>query len=172
MPYASNNGVRIHYKVEGTGPPHALKHGSFGSEEDWFDLGYVGPQQHNHRLILIDARGHWTSDKPHDSCDYEIPLRFADVTAVLDDLEIHRGDFFGYSMGGWIGSSDVLATMAMPCLLFAGEADPRLPPVRTCAESIRQAAFIALPECGHVAPLGRSDLVLPHVGAFFAQPRG
>jgi pimeloyl-ACP methyl ester carboxylesterase len=27
----------------------------------------------------------------------------ADVTAVLDDLEINRADYFGYSLGGWIG---------------------------------------------------------------------
>jgi len=27
MPYANNQGVRIHYEVEGTGPPLVLQHG-------------------------------------------------------------------------------------------------------------------------------------------------
>ena len=31
MPYASNNGVRIHYEVEGKGPPLVLQHGFSGS---------------------------------------------------------------------------------------------------------------------------------------------
>ena len=31
MPYADNNGVRIHYEVEGNGPPLVLQHGGTGS---------------------------------------------------------------------------------------------------------------------------------------------
>jgi pimeloyl-ACP methyl ester carboxylesterase len=27
MPYANNNGIRIHYEVEGSGPPLLLHHG-------------------------------------------------------------------------------------------------------------------------------------------------
>ena len=55
------------------------------------------------QLILLDARGHGASDKPHDPAAYDLRLRVGDVTAVLDDLEIRRADYFGYSMGGWIG---------------------------------------------------------------------
>ena len=39
MPYADNNGVRIHYQVEGAGPPLVLHHGLAGSLEDWSVLG-------------------------------------------------------------------------------------------------------------------------------------
>ena len=55
------------------------------------------------RLVLIDARGHGASDKPHDPAAYDMALRVSDVTSVLDDLQIERANFFGYSMGGWIG---------------------------------------------------------------------
>ena len=40
------------------------------------------------RLIYIDHRGHGRSDKPHDPEAYAMPLRVADVVAVLDELAI------------------------------------------------------------------------------------
>jgi pimeloyl-ACP methyl ester carboxylesterase len=103
MPSANNHGVRIHYEVEGAGPPLILHHGTFMSGADWRDFGYTDALKHDHQLILMDARGHGASDKPHDPAAYEIVALVGDVTAVLDDLHIRRADFFGYSMGGWIG---------------------------------------------------------------------
>jgi hypothetical protein len=41
MPYADNQGVRIHYKVEGSGLPLVLQHGFTQSVEDWYECGYV-----------------------------------------------------------------------------------------------------------------------------------
>ena len=41
MPYAENNGVRIHYRVVGTGKPVVLHHGFTESIEDWSECGYV-----------------------------------------------------------------------------------------------------------------------------------
>jgi pimeloyl-ACP methyl ester carboxylesterase len=103
MPFATNAGIRIHYEVEGSGPPLVLHHGSFASAADWRDLGYVDALKHENQLILMDARGHGASDKPHDSTAYDLELRASDVTSVLDDLKVERANFFGYSMGGWIG---------------------------------------------------------------------
>jgi len=103
MPFAQNRGVRIHYETAGTGPALVLHHGTMGSGPDWVDLGYVEALKDRHRLILIDARGHGHSDKPHDPSEYDLRLRAADVVAVLDDLRVQRADFLGYSMGGWIG---------------------------------------------------------------------
>jgi len=53
-------------------------------------------------LILVDARGHGGSDKPHDSSTYPLEKRVSDVVAVLDALAIDKAHFWGYSMGGWI----------------------------------------------------------------------
>lgn len=103
MPYASNQGTRIHYHVEGDGPPLVLQHGFSSSVQSWYLNDYVEPLQKDYRLILIDARGHGGSDKPHDPKDYELSLRVRDVTAVLDDLGIDRAHFMGFSMGGRIG---------------------------------------------------------------------
>jgi pimeloyl-ACP methyl ester carboxylesterase len=52
------------------------------------------------RLIYVDHRGHGRSDKPHDASAYAIPLRVADVVAVLDDLRIERAHALGISWGG------------------------------------------------------------------------
>ena len=41
MPYAQNQGVRIHYQTEGAGPPLVLQHGFTDSLESWYELGYV-----------------------------------------------------------------------------------------------------------------------------------
>jgi len=103
MPYADNGSVRIHYEVEGEGPPLVLQHGFSESVVDWYETGYVKALKPDYRLILIDARGHGDSDKPHDPEAYLLNRRVGDVTAVLDVLDIATAVYWGYSMGGWIG---------------------------------------------------------------------
>ena len=103
MPFANNGGVRIHYDVEGDGPPLVLQHGVTMSAEDWREAGYVPALRDSFRLILIDARGHGESDKPHEAGAYASALMADDVVAVLDDLAVERSRYFGFSMGGQIG---------------------------------------------------------------------
>jgi pimeloyl-ACP methyl ester carboxylesterase len=103
MPYADNQGIRIYYEVEGTGPPLVLHHGSGFFLESWYDLGYVEGLKDDHQLILMDSRGCGKSDKPHNRDAYRRATRVADVVAVLDALGIARAHFHGYSMGGYIG---------------------------------------------------------------------
>jgi pimeloyl-ACP methyl ester carboxylesterase len=52
------------------------------------------------RLIYVDHRGHGRSDKPHEARAYAMPLRVADVVAVLDELGIGRAHVLGISWGG------------------------------------------------------------------------
>lgn len=103
MPFANNNGVCIHYEVEGEGPPLVLQHGIFGSLEFFRIWGYVKALKDDYQLILIDARGHGYSDKPHDPEAYNYELMVADVVSVLDVLNIEKAHFLGYSMGGFVG---------------------------------------------------------------------
>ena len=49
MPYADNQGVRIHYQVEGDGPPLVLQHGFLQSIEDWHECGYVDALKGDYR---------------------------------------------------------------------------------------------------------------------------
>jgi pimeloyl-ACP methyl ester carboxylesterase len=101
--YADNRGVRIHYRVEGEGPPLVLQHGTPQCVEDWYEKGYVDALKADYRLILVDARGHGQSDKPHDPTAYSLEKHAADVVSALDALALAKAHFWGYSMGGWIG---------------------------------------------------------------------
>jgi len=100
MPYARSQGLRIHYQVEGDGPPLVCQHGFGDCLESWYELGYVDALKDEYRLILIDARGHGASDKLHEPEAYSFHNVTADVVAVLDELAISKAHYFGFSMGG------------------------------------------------------------------------
>src|SRR6476659_7736179 len=101
MPYATNNGFRIYYEREGRGPALVLHAGLTQSLCNWRDYGgYVDALTGDDDLILMDPLGHGGSDKPHDPAAYAYANRVADVLAVLDDAEVARAIFWGYSLGG------------------------------------------------------------------------
>lgn len=103
MPYVTNpdDGARIYYEVEGDGPPLVYQYGFLWWIGYVRELGYTDVLAGEYRLILIDARGHGRSDKPHEPEAYG--QRMADdVVAVLDDLSIEKAHISGYSMGGEI----------------------------------------------------------------------
>jgi pimeloyl-ACP methyl ester carboxylesterase len=252
MPYADIHRARIHYRVEGAGMPLVLQHGFMQSIEDWYECGYVDALKREYRLILVDARGHGGSDKPHDPGAYSLENRVGDVAGVLDALGIEKSHFWGYSMGGWIGfgmaalSPDrvdrlviggqhpyarsmegfrqivrvgikegpdaflrgleqmvgtlpsgfkrrlaeadleallavaqdriglesMLARIAMPCCLYAGEADPIFNEAKLASGLIPNAKFFSLPELTHVQAFARAELVLPLVTTFLGPRRG
>ena len=103
MPYVDNSGVAIHYHVEGNGPPLVVQHGLTGSLKNWYAYGFVEEFQKDYRLILVDARGHGRSGKPHDPKEYDLKLRVSDILAVMDDQGVDKAHYLGYSMGGRIG---------------------------------------------------------------------
>ena len=59
--------------------------------------------------------------------------------------------------------------MTMPCLLFVGELDPRLPQARQCASVLLNATLFSLPECDHAGSAIRSELVIPNLKAFLSK---
>jgi pimeloyl-ACP methyl ester carboxylesterase len=103
MPFARNGDVRIHYVIEGVGPPLVLHHGFTGSASDWTSFCFVAGLRDEYQLIMLDARGHGASDKPHDPARYGFAQGASDVVAVLDDLGIAQAHYYGYSYGGKMG---------------------------------------------------------------------
>jgi len=103
MPFADSQGVRIHYELEGAGPPLVLMHGFSGNRTSWRGYGFVELLKADYQLILIDARGHGESDKPHEPEAYDHRHLVDDVIAVLDHLTLPTTHYIGYSMGGRIG---------------------------------------------------------------------
>lgn len=126
MPFATNDGVRIRYEVEGSGPPLVLHIGFLGSLEDWSraDTRYTEALRDTFRLILLDPRGQGRSDAPHDPASYTLEARAGDVIAVLDALGIDRAHFWGYSMGGSVGFMLAARHPARLHSLIAGGANP------------------------------------------------
>ncbi len=100
MPYAASEGVRIHFDVEGAGPPLVLLHGFGVSGDAWRTGGHVDALSDEFQVITIDARGHGSSDKPHGPAAYGLPERVRDVTSVLDAVGVESAYILGYSLGG------------------------------------------------------------------------
>ncbi|MBX3497869.1 MAG: alpha/beta fold hydrolase [Alphaproteobacteria bacterium] len=130
MSYAENDGVRIYYEIEGSGPPLLLQHGFSQNLNDWRQLGYVKELASRYQVVLMDARGHGQSDKPHDPEDYSIDKHVADVLAVMNAAGIERAHFWGYSMGGWIGFGLVIKSPARLNKAVLGGVQPYGRPAR------------------------------------------
>jgi len=102
--FRSGDGIEIFYRVEGPStpaPPVVLHHG-FGAsgQGDWVQTGTVAAlTAADRQVILLDARGHGRSEKPHDPACYGEARMAADVSALLDTLDLRQVDLVGYSMG-------------------------------------------------------------------------
>jgi len=103
MPFASNQGTKIYYEVEGQGPPIILAHGATGNISFWTGYGFVDSLKDKYWVILFDARGHGKSDKPHEAEHYDYRLMVGDVIAVMDSVGVTKTHYWGYSMGGFVG---------------------------------------------------------------------
>ena len=85
MPFTDNNGIKIFYELEGEGYPLVLHLGLGDIHEGWRRRGYVEVLEDKYSLILMDARGHGRSGKPHAPESYGMEYMVSDVTAVLDE---------------------------------------------------------------------------------------
>ncbi len=127
MPFVDNNGVHIHYEVEGQPerPAIMMQHGFAATCFTWRDFGYAQALEKEYLIIRVDARAHGESDKPSNPEAYRPEVIARDYTAILDELGIERCHFIGYSMGARIGLS-CLARYALPRLnsLMLGGVSP------------------------------------------------
>jgi pimeloyl-ACP methyl ester carboxylesterase len=97
----SDDGVRIAYEVNGDGTPILLLHGFSESRVSWTEAGYTDDlASRGHRVVLIDARGHGESDRPLDPSAYSGRSILADLSAVMDALQLSRAAAMGFSIGG------------------------------------------------------------------------
>jgi pimeloyl-ACP methyl ester carboxylesterase len=97
------DGTRLHYQIEGDGPPLVLHLGAGCDAGLWRAAGYLEPLATSHRCILFDHRGHGLSDKPRGAEAHHINRYVADVVALLDHLSLERAAFWGYSAGISVG---------------------------------------------------------------------
>src|SRR5262245_45998141 len=171
MPYVTNRGVRIYYDVEGAGPPLVLQHGYTLNSEPWHSFGYMNSLKPHFRLVLVDARGHGASDKPHDRASYVWPISISDILAVVDDLGIERAAFWGYSMGGAIvlGLAQHAPNTVSALIVGGATAYPRS--LQTLPDENNPEAFISWQETmigARASPEYRSLLLSSDVRALAA----
>ncbi len=125
MPYVqSSDGVRIHYEVDGQGPPLVMVHGWSWSIGDFYEYGWVKELQDSYELILIDPRGHGYSDKPHEAAAYAPNLMVQDILSVMDALSLSKACYLGVSQGGVLGYGLLKYAPERVQALLIGAADP------------------------------------------------
>jgi pimeloyl-ACP methyl ester carboxylesterase len=94
----SSAGSRIHYIEVGQGEPVALMHGFTGNAQTWVTAGVCAALARRFRVVALDARGHGSSDKPHDPEAYGADAAL-DVIRLMDHLGLSKFHLVGYSMG-------------------------------------------------------------------------
>ncbi|MFF4749128.1 alpha/beta fold hydrolase [Streptomyces sp. NPDC002514] len=97
-------GVRIHARIGGDGPPVLLLHGYPQTHLIWH---HVAPLlAAGHTVVLTDLRGYGDSDKPHSGPDHAAYAKRAmarDQFLVMRELGFDRFAVVGHDRGGRVG---------------------------------------------------------------------
>lgn len=92
----SVNGVELRYYRTGDGPPMVMAHGFYENGRCWEPL--ASDLADDYDVVTYDARGHGRSDAP--PTGYEVDDRVADLTGLIDALDLRNPILLGHSMGG------------------------------------------------------------------------
>lgn len=93
------DGIRVHYKDQGSGPAILLVHGTFGDLKDWD--GWAEVLSQDYRVVRFDLPAFGlTGTVP--SGNYSIDRYLALVDSLMDQLGIERFAIVGNSYGGLV----------------------------------------------------------------------
>jgi pimeloyl-ACP methyl ester carboxylesterase len=137
MPFVTSpDGVKLHYELEGHGPPLLLHLGAGCDSDLWRAAGYVEPLAKKYECILFDHRGHGKSDRPREVEANHVDRFVDDVGAVLDHLAVNSTHFWGWSNGLLVGcaAAERFGTRIRSLILGGGVGKP------VAAEALKQAA--------------------------------
>ncbi|OXM74180.1 alpha/beta hydrolase [Amycolatopsis thermalba] len=93
---ATVNGIRMHYRRAGEGPPVVLLHGWPQTSYCWHRI--FGALAQDHTVIAPDLRGYGLTDKPRTGFDKRTMA--ADVSALLHELGFTSASVVGHDRGG------------------------------------------------------------------------
>lgn len=137
--YVAVHGLKMYYRMQGTGRPLVLLHGALSNIDT--DFGKLLPELAKHRQVIAveqQAHGH--------TADIDRPLTYSqmadDTAELLRQLKIERADFLGYSMGGGIAVELAMGQPGMVGkLVWAGGAsyspDGLYPVIRAGAKDLK-----------------------------------
>lgn len=149
--FRSFDGVELAFTDSGGGEPLVLLHGFTGSSRiNWEETGvYEKLLESGRRIIMLDARGHGKSEKPHTSYSYWNRAMARDIQALAERLGLHEYDLLGYSMGAKVSIEAAVMYSDIRSLTLAGisiydrewqisEADRRARVEEMLAEKLRE----------------------------------
>ncbi len=107
MPFATVNGLRLHYQLHGdAGEPLVFVHGYTGDSTDW--RYQVEEFSGDYRVLVFDNRGHGESEAPADRSTYTVDDMVEDTEQLITELGFERYHLVGHSMGGAIAQEVTL----------------------------------------------------------------
>lgn len=98
------NEINLHYKVEGVGETVVFIHGLSDSLLYWELL--ASNLKKDYQIIRMDLRGHGESELGSD--EISIDLYVNDLVNLLDELNVSKVNFVGFSLGGVIALDFVI----------------------------------------------------------------
>jgi pimeloyl-ACP methyl ester carboxylesterase len=93
------DGVNLHYKDQGSGPPLLLVHGTLGDLSDWDDWAALLAKRH--RVLRVDLPGFGLSG-PIASGNYSVDRMLALIDGFMDQVGAPRFAIAGISYGGLV----------------------------------------------------------------------
>lgn len=99
MPSITNNGIRTHYEICGSGPALVFVSGLGGTGAFW--KPQLEAFARHYTVVTYDQRGSGTSDHPDEP--YSIATLVDDLEALIAGLQLERPMLVGHSTGGAIG---------------------------------------------------------------------
>ena len=121
MPYIENDGARLYWTEQGSGPPILLIMGLSFTHEMWHR---TLPALDGYRAILFDNRGMGRSSVPRGP--YSIRQMARDASAVLTAAGVESAHVLGASMGGMIAQELALLypgwvrSLTLACTSYGG----------------------------------------------------
>ena len=122
--WTSDDGTKIAYEVFGepSNPAVILQHGFASNEQaEWKATGIATALAQGGRYVIVmHARGHGASDKPHDQAFYGEERMALDLRGVADHEGLSQYALGGYSMGAVISLLVACADQRVQRLLVGG----------------------------------------------------
>jgi len=118
------NDIDVRYLVEGSGPWVTLSHSLSCDLTMWDELAAAMAPAFS--VLRYDTRGHGGTNAT--AGDYSFAQLTADLTGLLDALDIESTHFVGLSMGGMIGQHLALSAPQRVSRLVIASSTSRIPP--------------------------------------------